>query len=335
MPGWSFAAIALIGLCTAEPGLSAAQTFQQKPPGGRFDRFVANETPQTKSPDLSLWSGTRALNDIARQLSLGSRALDTAGHEREVQFIIDELKKSNATVESQHWTYESDTKIKHALTNVIGRFDPTNPRRVIVGTHYDSIARAYRDNEHPDAPMPGANNSASGVAVLLETARALYASLLRPSVGIDLVFFDGEEGQHALGAGDSNWFALGSPHFAERMSGLYPKKRPEAAVIFDMVCYRDLKLRAEPFSLRSARRDVQLFWEIGKKLAPSVFLDEIAPSPISDDQVALDAEGVPSFLVIDFDYEPWFNTTQDTIDKCSAASLAAVGRTLFQYLYLK
>ena len=102
-----------------------------------------------------------------------------------------------------------------------------------------------------------------------------------------------------------------------------------------MVCYRDLKLRAEPFSLRSARRDVQLFWEIGKRFAPSAFLDEIAPSPILDDQVALDAVGVPSFLVIDFDYEPWFNTTQDTIDKCSAASLSAVGRTLFQYLYLK
>jgi Zn-dependent M28 family amino/carboxypeptidase len=315
MPGWSMAAIVSLGLCIAAPAPSAAQTV--------------------KSPDLSLWSGTRALNDIARQLSLGSRALDTAGHEREVAFIIEELKKSNATVESQHWTYESGTKIKRTLTNVIGRFDPANPRRVIVGTHYDSIARAYRDSEHPDAPMPGANNSASGVAVLLETARALNASALRPNVGVDLVFFDGEEGQYSLGAGDSNWFALGSPHFAEHMSGLYPQKLPEAAAIFDMVCYRDLRLRAEPFSLRSARRNVQLFWQVGKKLAPATFLDDTAPSPIGDDQVALDEAGVPAFLVIDFDYEPWFNTTQDTIDKCSAASLGAVGHTLFQYLYLK
>ena len=69
------------------------------------------------------------------------------------------------------------------------------------------------------------------------------------------------------------------------------------------------------------------------EIAPAAFHAAPTRSPIGDDQDALSAAGIPSFLVIDFDYEPWFNTTRDTIDKCSAASLEAVGRTLLTYLY--
>ena len=78
--------------------------------------------------------------------------------------------------------------------------------------------------------------------------------------------------------------------------------------------------------------DVKRFWQIGQQVAPSVF----NPNPgreIGDDQIALGQAGIPSFLLIDFDYDPWFNTTKDTIDKCSAQSLDAVGRTLLRYLY--
>ena len=323
--GRRFAAAAvLVALLAAAPA-SAAEP----------NPAPAASTPSGDLPDLSLWSGARALNDIATQLSFGPRALGSHGHERAVQFISEELKKAKVSVELQRWSYQSDAKVSYALTNVIGRFDASNPRRVIIGTHYDSIVRAYRDKVHPEAPMPGANNSASGVALLLETLRALYASPSRPGVGVDLVFFDGEEGPHSLGEGDPNWFPLGSPYFAAHLSELYPKAKPESAVIFDMVCDRDLKLVAEPFSLRSAGNDVRLFWTIGRKISPWSFVNEVAPAQISDDQVALDGVGIPSFLVIDFDYEPWFNTTQDTVDKCSQGSLETVGRTLFGYLYQK
>ena len=162
--GRRFAAAAVLGaLLTAAPASAA----EESPPP------AAGTAPNGDLPDLSLWSGARALNDIATQLSFGPRALGSHGHERAVQFISEELKKAKASVELQRWTYTSDAKVNYALTNVIGRFDASNPRRVIIGTHYDSIVRAYRDKVHPDAPMPGANNSASGVAVLLETLRAL------------------------------------------------------------------------------------------------------------------------------------------------------------------
>jgi Zn-dependent M28 family amino/carboxypeptidase len=290
--------------------------------------------PSGRAPDLALWNGARAMGDIARQLSFGSRALDTPGHEREIQFIVAELRRVGLTVERQTWSYATDRGIR-TLSNLIARLAPDNPDRVVVGTHYDSIARAYRDKKHPDAVMPGANNSASGVALLLETARVLAKSRVPPTVGIDLVFFDGEEGPISLGEGDPNWRALGSPYFAAHLGELYPRKNPMQSVIFDMVCYRDLKLHPEPISLASAGNEVRQFWALGRRIAPAIFVMDPARTWIWDDQVALAKAGIPSFLVIGFDYAPWFNTTQDTLDKCSARSLDAVGRTLLRYLYLQ
>ena len=279
------------------------------------------------------WSGERAMNDIAAQLRLTPRSLDTPGHQQTIDYIESQLAKTPfRAVTKQRWNYRGDDGAQHAMTNVIARLDPSNPRRIIVATHYDSIVRAYRDNKNPDAPMPGANNSASGVAVLLETARALDG-LPPPPVGIDLIFFDGEEGPKSLGAGDPNWFALGSPYFTAHLGELYPSRKPEAAVDFDMVCYRELELKPELSSLFYARSETAKFWSLGAALAPSVFLPLPTSYPVSDDHTALAQAGIPSLLVIDFEYEPWFNTTEDTIDKCSAAKLADVGRTLLRYLY--
>jgi hypothetical protein len=78
---------------------------------------------------------------------------------------------------------------------------------------------------------------------------------------------------------------------------------------------------------------VKRFWTIGRTFAPAFFSAEPTTEPIFDDQIALDQARIPSFLVIGFDYEPWFNTTGDTLDKCSAEALNAVGRSLIRYIY--
>ena len=234
---------------------------------------------------------------------------------------------------TQDWTYRGDDGKPLALSNIVARFQLQNPRRVIVATHYDSIVKAYRDPKDPDAPMPGANNSASGVAVLLETARVL-SLLPKLPIGIDMVFFDGEEGPKSLGAGDPDWKALGSPHFVDHLKEIYPTTKPEKAVVFDMVCAKNIRLKPEPSSLMGALPEVKKFWSTGIGIAPGAFVPTTTTYPISDDHTALAEAGIPSFLVIDFDYEPWFNTTGDTLDKCDRQSLEAVGRTLTRYLTL-
>jgi glutaminyl-peptide cyclotransferase len=295
------------------------------------------------------WKGKQAMDDIAAQLTFGPRAMDTAGHEKTVQYIENELGKTKAaTIKGQQWIDYGDKtglaqtflgaartgkgSTQHAMVNIVARFYPDNPRRIIVGTHYDSIIRAYRDKEHPEATMPGANNSASGVALLLETERVL-STLPTPPVGIDFVFFDGEEGPKSLGEGDREWRPLGSPYFTQHLEDFYPNAKPEQAVLFDMVCYKNLELNPEQQSLTKAKPETDKFWRIGAEVAPEIFKQDGVPYPISDDHDAFNKAGIPAFLVIDFKYDPWFNTTQDTIDKCSAASLEAVGRTLLQYIY--
>src|ERR1700676_3967709 len=117
--------------------------------------LMATAAPaQTINPDVSLWQGKRALADIEKQLSFGVRALDTPGHQKTTDYIKAELHALGIASTEQRWT-SSVGGPTHTLVNIVARFAPENSRRLILGTHYDSIIRAYRDKDHPDAPMPG------------------------------------------------------------------------------------------------------------------------------------------------------------------------------------
>ncbi|QPF83260.1 M28 family peptidase [Bradyrhizobium genosp. L] len=283
---------------------------------------------------LESWDGKRALATIVDLLRFTPRAMETPGHQQAIDYITTELKKTKFdTIKPQSWIAHEAGRTM-AMTNIVARFNPANPRRVIVATHYDSIIKAYRDAKHPDAPMPGANNSASGVAVLLETARVLSEMPEAPPVGIDMILFDGEEGPISMGAGDPNFYSVGSPYFTGHLSDFYPNAKPEKMLDFDMVCDRDLHLHAEQSGLHAAPAEVKKFWDIGMQIAPDAFEKEPVPYSIEDDHTAFQVAGIPSFVVIDFEYEPFYNTTEDTPDKCSVHSLEAVGRTLLRYLYL-
>ena len=277
------------------------------------------------------WDGNRALGDIEKQLSFGVRSPGQPGHQATIDWIVNTLKGLGVDSSLQSFDYTDAGGRTLHLTNIVARYLPDNKDRVLVGTHYDSIIRAYRDPINPDAPMPGANNSASGVALLLETARQVTAGSA-PHHGIDFVFFDGEEGPLSLGAGDPNWEALGSPYFVSHLKAFYPDDPPRWAAIFDMVCWRELKLYQETSSLAYAKPEVTKFWNIGWDVDPRVFKLGKSVGPISDDHTALGSAGIPAFLTIDFDYDPWFNTTQDTLDKCSAEKLAVVGKTLMRFV---
>lgn len=300
-----------------------------------------------KPPAFEQWSGERAMSTIRHLLDLGPRHVGGDGHDKAADFIVATMSAlPNTKVEIQRGNYREGGKADGRvmpIANIIARFQPDNPKRILVGTHYDSIIRAWRDSKTPDAVMPGANNSASGVAVILETAKMIGEAELSPPMGIDFVFFDAEEGALSLGEGDPAWLALGSEWFASHSNWttdgteavVSGSPKPEKAVILDMVCDRDLKLQPEPNSLTTAmgRREAKKFWQIGEQYFPDAFSPWPRLGAIGDDHIALINAGIPAFLVMDFDYLPWYNTTQDTPDKCSAASLEAVGHTLLRYLY--
>ena len=271
------------------------------------------------------FSGEEALRRIQIQQDFGPRYVGSDGHALTVAWIQEELRNNNIEVFTQEWEELDSNGEKFALTNIIGRVNASATRRVIVGTHYDTKRFANLDAKFKTDPILGANDGASGVATILELATLLPHDA---EVGYDLIFFDGEEGEHAVP--DAPWRPYGSEYFASTSKEWYPDQLPELGVVVDLVCDKHLELTREESSLANAGNQYRAFWRLGQKYYPEAFAGG-SLMHIRDDHTALNALGIPSFLIIDFEYEH-FHTTQDHIRQCSAKSLEAVGGTLERFL---
>ncbi len=278
-------------------------------------RVLPDESREHTSLRASMMSHTQ------RQLDFGARHIGTPGHDVLNKWIVDTITPFAGTVIRQPFA---------GGENIIARIHPDAFRRFVVGTHYDTKKHANNDRFNRTAPVPGANDGASGVAVLLELARRIDAMEISiPStLGIDIVFFDGEEWEDQYNG--APWAPLGSSYFASQLKSLYGNTAPVGAVIVDMVCDNNLQLSMDRASLSAAPEQTRALWKIGHEIAPTVFSS--APRyEIFDDHTPLNAAGIPSTLIIDFDY-PAFHTTKDTIDQCSEESLTVVADTVGRFL---
>jgi glutaminyl-peptide cyclotransferase len=274
-----------------------------------------NRQPQITSvpvtPTPRLFSGEQAYSDVQYQVSLGARTPSSPAHEQVISWITDELEAANWKGEVQD--IPGDKPIK----NIIARRGDTGPW-IILGAHYDSrfLADQDPDPQIQSQPVPGANDGASGVAVLLELARTLPEDL---PVQIWLVFFDSEDN------GDiQEWdWIMGSRAFVASL-----QDKPDAAVIIDMIGDANLNI---PIEQNSTPALVQQIWQTAKNLGyENIFLDQPGYSMLDDHTPFLQA-GIPAVDIIDFDY-PYWHTTQDTADKVSAQSLEIIGKTLTEWL---
>ena len=253
------------------------------------------------------FDGQRAYADVQTQVAFGSRVPGTDGHAQVQQWMQEELVKAGWEVEVQ----ESEA-LGHPVKNIVARRNE-QPPQIIVGAHYDT--RMYADNDPDPAQhnshVPGANDGASGVAVLLELAR----SLPQDTAPVWLVFFDTEDNGRIEGW---DWI-LGSREFVKNNP-----IRPRAAIIVDMIGDADLNIYKE----RNSNSDLtDQIWAVAKELGyESKFIPEYRHSMIDDHTPFLEA-GISAVDIIDFDY-PYWHTVQDTPDKVSADSLQAVGDTL-------
>lgn len=284
---------------------------------------------RASAEEVGILNGNEMLAIIAQQLRYGPRYLSAEGNKRTEEFLIAEMQTLADETLVQKWNHISQDGTNSNLTNIIGRFYPEKEKRIILGTHYDSKRFADKDPENPKKPVPGANDSASGVAVAVEIARYLATTDDAPSVGVDIVFFDGEEGEEDLSK--TPWRPLGSIYFADNIDEIYRNGRPISGVIVDMVCDKNLNITQDLNSIRDAPEQVELFLNQARLVDPNAF-DASTKAAILNDHTSLNRVGIPSFLVIDFDY-PYFHTTEDTIDKCSADSLETVAQSILNYIY--
>lgn len=278
------------------------------------------------------FDGAEAMRRVETQVAFGPRVPGTEGHQRMAAWL-DSLGRANAdTLFIQEWVNITAKGVKLPLHNVMMRFNPGATDRILFLTHWDTrpIADKSINPEDQKKPIAGANDGASGVAVLLGMADALKK---QPStLGIDLLFVDGED----FGSfEDSTETLLGARYYAKNQA---PGPKPLFAVLLDMVGDRDLQIYQEGNSLLGAPEVVERVWDAAKIAGYSkVFIDTPGQAMV-DDHLPLQQAGIRAIDVIDFTYgsnNSLWHTVDDTPDKLSTQSLQAVGDVMMALIRLE
>ena len=281
------------------------------------------------------FDGREAFRLLEAQTALGPRFPGSPGHTSMVNFLEEQLRplahELVVQVTRQPHPYRGDTL---EIINFLARFNPASPVRLLMLAHYDTRAVADQDPDpaNRSRPILGANDGASGVAVLLHLAALMARE--PPPVGVDLLLVDAEDVGRS---GDLDNFALGTKAFVREMEQLLGGIRPRYAVLLDMVGDAQLRLPMEYYSWRDARELTQRIWELAQDLGYSQFVFEIGPA-VYDDHLPLLEAGIPAVDIIDMDYPApdgpsYWHTLEDTPDKCSPESLEAVGTVITTLIY--
>jgi hypothetical protein len=312
----------LIAGCSKNSG----QTPAVPPPGDRKPAPAARAT--TAHPQS--FSGDNSFAYLKAQTAFGPRNPNSAGHRACLAYLESTLRGLADEVRLQEFTHTGYGGEQLRLTNIIAGFRPADRTRILLCAHWDTRPRAEQDETKGkrNDPILGANDGASGVAVLLEIARLLKET--PPPVGVDIVLLDGEdygkEGDHAS-------YLLGSRYFAEHKGESYV---PRFGILLDMVGDKFLDLPKEQYSLRYAPEVVEMVWKTAAFLGITQFHDEKGEE-IMDDHLPLNEAGIPTIDIIDFNYPDttnrYWHTTQDTPEHCSAESLGAVGSVIASVVY--
>ena len=271
-------------------------------------------------PHAGKFDGESAIRYAKAQVDFGTRVPGTPAAQKAGDWIVEQMRRRADTVMVQAWTQKLSDGRELPLRNILARFRPNLPDRVLYLTHWDTrpVSDGETDPARKNLPMPGANDGASGVGLFVALADALKKK--PPAVGVDLLFVDGED----YGSFDAMTDVLmGSTYFASHLPS--PTYRPIFGVLWDMIGDKDLQIKEEVNSVEQAPEVVRKVWDTAKDLGhDDVFVVTQTPYAITDDHIPLLKAGLRVIDVIDLDYCCHHKAT-DTMDKISAKSLSIVG----------
>lgn len=308
-----------------------------------------DRAPGTKRNEQSVtkimipeFNADSAYRFVSEQVSFGPRVPNTHDHAAAAQFLKTKLGSYADTVMIQSFKARAfDGTILNGK-NIIGSFNKESKSRILFCAHWDS--RPFADHD-PDprnhqTPIDGANDGASGVGVLLEVARQL--GIQRPTIGIDIIFFDAEDygpphDHQKSGTGD--WWALGSQHWARNPHN--PDYTARYAILLDMVGAHDARFYMEGYSMMYAPGILKKVWNTAHRAGfKDYFLFE-QKGYIDDDHVPInEILKIPAIDIIHMDdessnhsfFEHW-HTIHDNMDAISKHSLKVVGQTVLTVIY--
>jgi hypothetical protein len=279
------------------------------------------------------FDGDAAYAMTKTQVDFGPRVPGTAGWQKTGDWIVAQLKQLGDSVTEQRFQHVTPTGDTIPMRNIVAHIKPEMTQRVLYITHWDTRPTADYDPVlgNRDKPIPGANDGAAGVAMLIQVAAALKKT--PPNVGVDLLFVDGEDYGSFDNYTDTTTnpnVLIGSTYYARHMD---PAHKPLYGVLWDMIGDKDLDIYQEGTSVSAAPEVVTRVWDTAKQLGYSRYFINQPGQTEYDDHVPFIVNGVHVIDVIDNDYGPkdqlhsdgWHHTLEDTIDKVSAKSLQIVG----------
>ncbi len=303
----------------------------------------AGDKPEKPFASAPQFSQDSAYGFVKEQVDFGPRVPSTPAHKEAGQWIVSKLKEYGGQVIEQDFQATSFDGRPMELKNIIASFYPENPKRVLLAAHWDSRPFADKDDERKDEAIDGANDGASGVGVLLENARAIQQT--PPPVGIDIIFFDGEDWGNdtayqdyvAVRDGWETWWCMGSQYW-----GKNPHQRNYSAyygILLDMVGGKNAKFFIEGYSNKFPPSIVDKVWGMASKLGYSNYFVRRKGGAITDDHYYVNKlRNIPMIDIIPTDpvdgsFGSFHHTHDDNLELISEETLEAVGRTVLHVIY--
>ncbi|GHV48084.1 glutamine cyclotransferase [Bacteroidia bacterium] len=278
---------------------------------------------------------------ISKQVGFGPRVPNSPAHKACGDYLIGELTRFGAQLFVQEMSLTAYNGDKLAARNIIGSFNPANPKRILLFAHWDS--RPYADRETDPAqqhrPIDGADDGGSGVGVLLEIARLIGSQ--SPQTGIDIIFFDAEDYGTPEFVKDNpkqDVWCLGTQFWAKNPHT--PNYNARFGILLDMVGARNATFLKEYTSVKNASPVVEKVWNTARDLGYGrYFINDNGGSVIDDHLYVIAGRRIPCIDIINYDtnntngFANHWHTHNDNMNIINKETLKAVGQTVLEVIY--
>lgn len=314
----------ILTLCLASCGAKSRNNTD----GTGMSDIPASES----SSNIPSFDADSAYCYLAMQVKAGPRVPNTEAHKKIGNYLSAELKRHGANVIEQTAALKAFDGTMLSARNIFGEFNPDMDDRLLLVAHYDCRPWADQDPdpEKHRQPVEGANDGASGTALLLEIARQL--SLQNPQKGIDILFVDAEDWGEENN--DDSW-AMGARYFIN--NPIKPGYLPSRVIVADMVGGKNAKFPIEYFSQQNSPDLTAKIWNCAVSAGYGDYFPKRMGGAITDDHVEFIKAGIPAIDIIEYHedsgFDPDWHTSHDTLENIDKATLKAVGSTLLRYIY--
>jgi hypothetical protein len=299
-----------------------------------------NEKP-VNIVQVPVFNADSAYSFVKKQVDFGSRVPQTPAHKACLEYLKQTLEKYGADVTVQNGSGQLYDGKSIEIKNIIGSFNPEATGRILLCSHWDTRPFADQDKDYSKHrnPIPGANDGASGVGVLLEVARNLRN--LPENLGIDIIFFDVEDygvPEFYMGNHDADTWCLGSTYWAKNPHKINYKA--DYGILLDMVGASAATFYQEYYSLDYARHIVENVWNTAQKLGFEAYFIAHQGGAIMDDHLPINRFlKIPCIDIIQLDrssstgFAQYWHTTDDNMNNIDRNTLYAVGTTILHLVY--